>query len=204
MTTTVKSLPYVSEGIPAGFPSPAADYIGDRIDLNEVLILNPGATYYARVRDYYLVEEELEQGDGILFDTRLAPRTGDLAFCEVCGERMLKYIRKQGRELWLLGGGTDDTLSVDGDIEALARSIRRYERGRRGPADRIPRKGDDGMARQAEVQLRRPLRRRHHRAGRGNAEAWTLSARPHGLHAKREETDNGLPSGNESRHSSNT
>ena len=85
ITTTVKSLPYVSEGIPAGFPSPAADYIGDRIDLNEVLILSPGATYYARVRDYYLVEEELEQGDGILFDTRLAPRTGDLAFCEVCG-----------------------------------------------------------------------------------------------------------------------
>ena len=100
ITTTVKSLPYVSEGIPAGFPSPAADCIGDRIDLNEVLILSPGATYYARVRDYYLVEEELEQGDGILFDTRLAPRTGDLAFCEVCGERVLKYIRKRGRELW--------------------------------------------------------------------------------------------------------
>ena len=98
VTTTVKSLPCVSEGIPAGFPSPAADYIGDRIDLNEVLILSPGATYYARVRDYYLVEEELEQGDGILFDTRLAPRTGDLAFCEVCGERVLKYIRKRGRE----------------------------------------------------------------------------------------------------------
>lgn len=127
ITTTVKSLPYVSEGIPAGFPSPAADYIGDRIDLNEVLILSPGATYYARVRDYYLVEEELEQGDGILFDTRLAPRTGDLAFCEVCGERVLKYIRKRGRELWLLGGGTDDTLPVDGDTEARVLG-RRYGR----------------------------------------------------------------------------
>ena len=59
------------------------------------------------------------------------------------------------------------------------------------------------MARAAEVQLRRPLRRRNYRAGRGNAEARTLSARPHGLHAKRGETDNSLPSGNESRHSSN-
>lgn len=137
ITTTVKSLPYVSEGIPAGFPSPAADYIGDRIDLNEVLILSPGATYYARVRDYYLVEEELEQGDGILFDTRLAPRTGDLAFCEVCGERVLKYIRKRGRELWLLGGGTDDTLPVDGDTEArvlgvvtVVIKVRRFKRRR--------------------------------------------------------------------------
>lgn len=81
ITTTVKSLPYVSEGIPAGFPSPAADYIGDRIDLNEVLILSPGATYYARVRDYYLVEEELEQGDGILLTRGLhrAPGTWHFA-----------------------------------------------------------------------------------------------------------------------------
>lgn len=50
ITATVKLLPYVSEGIPAGFPSLAADYIGDRIDLNEVLILSPGATYYAPIR----------------------------------------------------------------------------------------------------------------------------------------------------------
>lgn len=148
ITTTVKSLPYVSEGIPAGFPSPAADYIGDRIDLNEVLILSPGATYYARVRDYYLVEEELEQGDGILFDTRLAPRTGDLAFCEVCGERVLKYIRKRGgRELWLLGGGTDDTLPVDRETEArvlgvvtVVIKIRRFKRRRTRLIDRLPQK----------------------------------------------------------------
>ena len=147
ITTTVKSLPYVSEGIPAGFPSPAADYIGDRIDLNEVLILSPGATYYARVRDYYLVEEELEQGDGILFDTRLAPRTGDLAFCEVCGERVLKYIRKRGRELWLLGGGTDDTLPVDGETEArvlgvvtVVIKVRRFKRRRTRLIDRLPQK----------------------------------------------------------------
>lgn len=112
------SLPFVSEGIPAGFPSPATDYVGDRIDLNEVLIMNPGATYYARVRDYYMIEEDLEQGDGILFDTSLAPRTGDLALCEIGGERVLKYIKKQGRAVWLTDGGTSDTIAVNGDTDA--------------------------------------------------------------------------------------
>ena len=147
VTVKTKSLPYVSEGIPAGFPSPATDYIGDRIDLNEVLILNPGATYYARIRDYYMVEEELEQGDGILFDTSLAPHTGDLALCEVCGERVLKYIRKKGRELWLLGGGTDDTLPVDGETEArvlgvvtVVIKVRRFKRRRTRLIDRLPQK----------------------------------------------------------------
>ena len=147
VTTKISSVPYVSEGIPAGFPSPATDYIGDRIDLNEVLILNPGATYYARVRDYYMVEEELEQGDGILFDTSLAPRSGDLALCEVCGERVLKYIRKRGREIWLLGGGTDTTVSLDGDTEArvlgivtVVIKIRQFKKRRTRLIDLLPQK----------------------------------------------------------------
>lgn len=92
MTTTVKSLPYVSEGIPAGFPSPAADYIGDRIDLNEVLILSPGATYYARVRDYYLVEEELEQGDGHPFR--------HAAYTAHRGPRVLRGLRRTDAEIY--------------------------------------------------------------------------------------------------------
>lgn len=147
VTTKVSSVPYVSEGIPAGFPSPATDYIGDSIDLNEVLILNPGATYYARVRDYYLVEEELEQGDSILFDTSLAPRSGDMALCEVCGERVLKYIRKRGRVVWLDGGGTDETVPVDGDTEAKVLGIvtvivkvRRYKKRRTRIIRRLPQK----------------------------------------------------------------
>lgn len=147
VTSKVSSVPYVSEGIPAGFPSPATDYIGDRIDLNEVLILNPGATYYARVRDYYLVEEELEQGDSILFDTSLAPRSGDLALCEVCGERVLKYVRRKGREVWLDGGGTDATVPLDSDTEAKVLGIvtvivkvRRYKKRRTRMIHRLPQK----------------------------------------------------------------
>ena len=147
ITTTVNSLPYISEGIPAGFPSPADDYTGDRIDLNEVLILTPGATYYGRVRDYYMIEAELEQGDGILFDTSLAPRSGDLALCEVFGERVLKYIHKKGREIWLLGGGTDDTVPVNRDINAKVLAIvtviikvRRYKKRRTRIINRLPQK----------------------------------------------------------------
>ena len=147
VTSKVTTVPYVSEGIPAGFASPATDYIGDRIDLNEVLILNPGATYYARVRDYYMVEEELEQGDGILFDTSLAQRSGDLALCEVCGERVLKYVRRKGREVWLHGGGTDETLPVDGDTEArvlgivtVVIKVRRFKKRRTRLIERLPQK----------------------------------------------------------------
>lgn len=141
------ALPFVGEGIPAGFPSPATDYVGDKIDLNEILILNPGTTYYARVRDYFLVEEELEKDDGILFDTSLVPRSGDLALCEIGGERILKYIRKQGHAIFLTSGGTGDTLPVNSDTEAMVLGIvtviikvRRFKKRRTRRIVRLPQK----------------------------------------------------------------
>lgn len=86
------------------------------------------------------------------------------------------------------GGGNPFRMPKDTNPragEALARPVHRIRGGRRGPADRIPRKGDDSMARAAEVQLRRPLRRRNYRAGRGNADARTLNAKLHDSYKKR-------------------
>lgn len=145
--TENRNLLFINQGIPAGFPSPATDYIGDCIDLNEILILNPGATYYARVRDYYLVEEELEQGDSLLFDTSLVPRSGDIALCEIGGERVLKYLELQGRTIFLVGGGTSDTLPISKDTDASVLGIvtviikvRRYKKRRIRVINRLPQK----------------------------------------------------------------
>ncbi|EAV5985160.1 DNA polymerase V subunit UmuD, partial [Salmonella enterica] len=38
-------LPFFSYLVPCGFPSPAADYIEQRIDLNELLVSHPSSTY---------------------------------------------------------------------------------------------------------------------------------------------------------------
>jgi DNA polymerase V len=37
-----------SDPVPCGFPSPAADYVEQRIDLNELLIHHPSATYFVK------------------------------------------------------------------------------------------------------------------------------------------------------------
>lgn len=129
-------IPYIDDGIPAGFPSPAQDYIRDTVDLNETLILTPGATYFARIKSYYLPEEELEKGDGILIDTSLKPMNGDLALCFIDGERMLKFVeRKHG--IFLVAGATNQRVEICEDNEAYIMGIvtcvfkvRRYK-GRR-------------------------------------------------------------------------
>lgn len=47
--STKLSRPLLSWRIPAGFPSPAEDYVEGRIDLNRDLIKHPLATFYIRV-----------------------------------------------------------------------------------------------------------------------------------------------------------
>jgi len=104
-------IPYIDDGIPAGFPSPAQDYIRDAIDLNEILITTPGSTYFARINSYFLAEEELEEGDAIIFDTALKPQNGDLAICTIDGERILKYIQKE-KGIFLVEGGSKETVEI--------------------------------------------------------------------------------------------
>ncbi|MDU3077954.1 MAG: S24 family peptidase, partial [Mixta calida] len=41
-------LPLFVERVPCGFPSPAQDYIEQRLDLNDLLVQRPSATYFVR------------------------------------------------------------------------------------------------------------------------------------------------------------
>lgn len=41
-------LPLFSDLVQCGFPSPAQDYVEQRIDLNELLINHPSATYFVK------------------------------------------------------------------------------------------------------------------------------------------------------------
>ena len=47
--STSLPLKYADEGIRAGFPSPAQDYLEQAIDLNKELIKHPASTFYGRV-----------------------------------------------------------------------------------------------------------------------------------------------------------
>ena len=48
--SSFEPLPYADEGVQAGFPSPAQDYITQTIDLNREIVRHPMATFFARVR----------------------------------------------------------------------------------------------------------------------------------------------------------
>ena len=66
--STTLPLPYADEGIRAGFPSPAQDYMEQAIDLNKELIKHPASTFYGRVVGDSMKDEGIEEGDILVID----------------------------------------------------------------------------------------------------------------------------------------
>lgn len=69
--STSLPLPYDDEGIRAGFPSPAQDYMEQAIDLNKELIKHPSSTFYGRVVGDSMKGEGIEDGDILVIDKSL-------------------------------------------------------------------------------------------------------------------------------------
>lgn len=85
-------LPFADEGVRAGFPSPAQDYMENSIDLNRDLVNHPESTFYARVVGDSMVEDGVNEGDILVIDKSLDVRTGDMAVCVVNGEFTVKNV----------------------------------------------------------------------------------------------------------------
>lgn len=95
-------LPFADQGIQAGFPSPAQDYISETIDLNRELIHHPAATFYGRVSGDSMIDEGIEPGDILVIDRSIEPADGELAVCCLDGEFTLKRISLRHGQVWLV------------------------------------------------------------------------------------------------------
>ena len=90
------------EGVQAGFPSPAADFIDLSIDLNRHLIKHPSATFYARAKGDSMKDAGIFDGDLLIVDKSIEPTDGKIAICYIDGEFTVKRIKIDKDELWLM------------------------------------------------------------------------------------------------------
>ena len=79
--------------VPAGFPSPAADYEEGKLDLNRHLIKNPAATFFVRVTGDSMVKAGIHSGDLLVVDRSIEPRDKNVIIAVVNGELTVKRIR---------------------------------------------------------------------------------------------------------------
>ena len=99
---SVLKLLHVKQGISAGFPSPADDFINTSIDLNKELIKNPSATFYGKVEGDSMKDAGIDHGDLLIIDKSLEPRNGKIAVCYIDGQFTIKKIKIEKNCCWLL------------------------------------------------------------------------------------------------------
>jgi len=95
-------IPFIDEGVKAGFPSPAQDYIETAIDLNKVLIKHPSSTFFARVDGDSMEQSFIMDGDIVIIDKSLEVREGCKVVAFIDGEFVMKTIRMGKDEIYLI------------------------------------------------------------------------------------------------------
>ncbi|MBT0729471.1 translesion error-prone DNA polymerase V autoproteolytic subunit [Rosenbergiella nectarea] len=85
-------LPLFSSRIPCGFPSPALDYVEQRIDLNQLLISHPSATYFVKVSGDSMIDGGISEGDMLVVDSALTAKQGDIIVASLAGEFTVKQL----------------------------------------------------------------------------------------------------------------
>ena len=88
-----KSLYLAQEGISAGFPSPADDFKELRISIDQEVVRNEEATFYARVSGESMQGAGLDDGDLLVIDRSIEPQNNKIAVCYVDGEFTVKRLK---------------------------------------------------------------------------------------------------------------
>jgi DNA polymerase V len=81
------------EGVSAGFPSPADDFKELRISIDQEVVRNEEATFYARVSGVSMQGAGLDDGDLLVIDRSLEPQNDKIAVCFIDGSFTVKRLK---------------------------------------------------------------------------------------------------------------
>lgn len=93
--------------IQAGFPSPADDYLAEKLDLNKYLIKNRATTYCVRVEGDSMTGAGIYSGDILIVDRSIQARENLIVIAILNGELTVKWLRRRNGKLVLYPDNTD-------------------------------------------------------------------------------------------------
>lgn len=94
-------LPAPISPVRAGFPSPAEDFTVNRLDLTQILVTHPQATFLLRVAGSSMRDAGIEDGDTLVVDRAIKPQHGHVVVAVVDGEFTVKYLHQRAGRLRL-------------------------------------------------------------------------------------------------------
>ncbi len=94
-------LPLFGAMISAGFPSPADDYLDQKLDLNEYLISHPASTFFVRVSGESMIGAGINNNDILIVDRSIDAKNGSVVVAVVDGEFTVKTMQRKGHTVIL-------------------------------------------------------------------------------------------------------
>lgn len=94
-------LPFVSQGISCGFPSPA-EGMEEEFDLFKYIIKDKNTTFFARIRGDSMSGIGMSDGDIVVVDKSLEPENNKVAVCYLDGEFTIKRIVLKDSKFFLV------------------------------------------------------------------------------------------------------
>jgi DNA polymerase V len=88
--------------VPAGFPSPAMDYIQERIDLNKEFVPHPLSTFIIESTGYSMINAFIPPKARLIVDRSITAKNGDIVLAVINGEFTVKFLKKNNYKCWLV------------------------------------------------------------------------------------------------------
>jgi DNA polymerase V len=98
--TSTLGNPFADTTIRPGLPAPVDDFLDNFIDMNQELVKNKEATFYARIVGN-AGGNEFSEGDVLVVDRSLPLQKDKMAVCFLDGNFTLKKIRLEEGTLWV-------------------------------------------------------------------------------------------------------
>ena len=92
------ALPLYGSRVPAGFPSPADDYIELSLNISDYVASNPTSTFFIRVTGYSMIEAFIPHNAVLTVDKSLKAKHNDIVLAFLNGEYTVKRLLIQGNK----------------------------------------------------------------------------------------------------------
>ena len=119
--------PVFIDSVSAGFPSPATDYMENKLDLNEYLIKRPAATFIVKAKGLSMTDAGILSGDLLIVDRSIVPKNNNIVIASIFGDLTVKKLHKKENSLFLLPANSDyPSIEVKEEMECFVWGVVTY------------------------------------------------------------------------------
>ena len=119
--------PMFLDSVSAGFPSPATDYMENKLDLNEYLVKHPAATFIVKANGPSMIEAGILSGDLLIVDRSITPNNENIVIASIFGDLTVKKLRKKGSLLFLVSANNEySSIEVKEEMECFIWGVVTY------------------------------------------------------------------------------